>query len=259
MAQNVTIAGNQYPSVPSILIPKTGGGGNATFTDTSPTTASASDVAQGKIFFDSTGSQQTGTASGGSAVIQSLSVTQNGTYTAPTGVDGYSPVTVNVSGGGGASNIVTGTFKGTTTGEAIDVTLNYSGSGYPIVIVIYPKDGTYNPNSTYYSLIERYAINFSVAVKNVITTIPTYQSTGDENKYSISVRYKSSTSSPTTYTNNTSGIDAVLCSGSDASNSVSNVIKFKNATKMSVYIKNPAANYGFAANIEYTYHVIYSS
>lgn len=65
MAQNVTIAGNQYPSVPSILIPKTGGGGNATFTDTSPTTASASDVAQGKIFFDSTGSQQTGTASGG--------------------------------------------------------------------------------------------------------------------------------------------------------------------------------------------------
>ena len=37
---------------------------------------------------------------GGSAVIQSLSVTENGTYTAPAGVDGYSPVTVNVSGGG---------------------------------------------------------------------------------------------------------------------------------------------------------------
>lgn len=103
MAQNVTIAGNQYPSVPSILIPKTGGGGNATFTDTSPTTASAPDVAQGKIFFDSTGTQQTGTASGGSAVIQSLSVTQNGTYTAPVGVDGYSPVTVSVSGGGSSS------------------------------------------------------------------------------------------------------------------------------------------------------------
>ena len=38
---------------------------------------------------------------GGSAVIEPLSVTQNGTYTAPSGVDGYSPVTVNVSGGGG--------------------------------------------------------------------------------------------------------------------------------------------------------------
>ena len=44
-------------------------------------------------------------ASGGSdPVIQPLSVTENGTYTAPAGVDGYSPVTVNVpsSGGGGS-------------------------------------------------------------------------------------------------------------------------------------------------------------
>ena len=35
---------------------------------------------------------------GGSAVVQPLSVTQNGTYNPPSGVDGYSPVTVNVSG-----------------------------------------------------------------------------------------------------------------------------------------------------------------
>ena len=41
---------------------------------------------------------------GGSAVIESLSVTENGTYTAPSGVDGYSPVTVNVSGGGGGGD-----------------------------------------------------------------------------------------------------------------------------------------------------------
>lgn len=33
---------------------------------------------------------------GGSAVIESKSITQNGTYTAPTGVDGYNPVTVAV-------------------------------------------------------------------------------------------------------------------------------------------------------------------
>ena len=33
---------------------------------------------------------------GGSAVIQSLSVTKNGKYEAPEGVDGYSPVNVNV-------------------------------------------------------------------------------------------------------------------------------------------------------------------
>lgn len=38
---------------------------------------------------------------GGSANIQPLSVTANGTYTATGNVDGYSPVTVSVSGGGG--------------------------------------------------------------------------------------------------------------------------------------------------------------
>lgn len=37
-----------------------------------------------------------GGGEGGEAVIRSLSVTKNGTYTAPSGVDGYSPVTVNV-------------------------------------------------------------------------------------------------------------------------------------------------------------------
>lgn len=39
---------------------------------------------------------------GSGAVVQPLSVTQNGTYNPPSGVDGYAPVTVNVSGGGGA-------------------------------------------------------------------------------------------------------------------------------------------------------------
>lgn len=38
----------------------------------------------------------------GSGVVQPLSVTQNGTYNPPSGVDGYAPVTVNVSGGGGS-------------------------------------------------------------------------------------------------------------------------------------------------------------
>lgn len=40
---------------------------------------------------------------GSTPVINSLSVTENGTYTAPTGVDGYSPITVNVSGSSGIS------------------------------------------------------------------------------------------------------------------------------------------------------------
>lgn len=64
MAQNVTLWGANYQNVPAIYVPKTGGG-TAKFTDVSGTTAAVSDVASGKVFFDSSGNQQTGTASGG--------------------------------------------------------------------------------------------------------------------------------------------------------------------------------------------------
>ena len=101
MAQNIELMGAQYSAVPAVVLPKTGGG-TARFTDTSGVTATAADVASGKIFVDASGEEQTGTASGGrSAEIEPLTVTENGTYTAPDGVDGYSPVTVNVAGGGG--------------------------------------------------------------------------------------------------------------------------------------------------------------
>ena len=98
--------------------------GETTVIDISPTTAVESDVAQGKIFFKASGEQATGTNSGGSSDgavtqdqdgylvlsdepgtnidVEPLSVTTNGTYTAPTGT-AYSPVTVNVSGGGGTT------------------------------------------------------------------------------------------------------------------------------------------------------------
>ena len=42
----------------------------------------------------------------GSGVIQPLSVTQNGTYNPPSGVDGFAPVIVNVSGGGTTDEIL---------------------------------------------------------------------------------------------------------------------------------------------------------
>ena len=101
MAQDITWLDNQYENVPFVELPKTGGG-NALFTDVSPTTAVDADVASGKIYFKADGSQSTGTGSGGGVDVESLSVTSNGTYTAPTG-KAYSPVVVNVSGGGGSA------------------------------------------------------------------------------------------------------------------------------------------------------------
>lgn len=64
MSQNITWLGASYSDVPAVTLPKTGGG-TARFSDTTPTTATASDVASGKIFFDASGTITTGTGSGG--------------------------------------------------------------------------------------------------------------------------------------------------------------------------------------------------
>lgn len=61
---NVRLWGATYSNVPAITVPAYPSG-TATFTDTSPTTAVAADVASGKIFFDAQGNRQTGSASGG--------------------------------------------------------------------------------------------------------------------------------------------------------------------------------------------------
>lgn len=64
MSKNITWLGSSYSGVEKIDLPQTGGG-TARFTDTSPTTATDSDVASGKIYYKSDGSQSTGTNSGG--------------------------------------------------------------------------------------------------------------------------------------------------------------------------------------------------
>ena len=70
---NITLMGASYSDVPAVTLPQTGGG---------------------TVTFYENG--------GGGVEVESLSVTQNGTYTAPTG-KAYSPVTVSVSGGGSVS------------------------------------------------------------------------------------------------------------------------------------------------------------
>lgn len=77
MAQNITLMGASYSDVPSVNLPKTGGG-TASFTDVTDTTAAAGDVASGKYFYTSSGVRTQGTASGGGG---SSVQTATGTFT----------------------------------------------------------------------------------------------------------------------------------------------------------------------------------
>ena len=104
MAKNIDFMGATFPDVPSIRLPQHEGG-LVSFDDTSDGNIQPADVTQGKIGY-AQGQRVVGTAVPSTPKIQSLSVTENGTYTAPSGVDGYSPVTVNVSGGGGTDRLV---------------------------------------------------------------------------------------------------------------------------------------------------------
>ena len=122
MAQQVKVMGAIYSDVPSLLLPDENNVMHH-FDDTSVTTATAADVAEGKVFIASDGTITTGTASGGGSVVVvdtpdghggtireitatnvttliEKTITENGTYDpGDDDADGYSIVTVNVSGG----------------------------------------------------------------------------------------------------------------------------------------------------------------
>lgn len=87
-------------------------------TDTKPTTGVANgskciEMDTGKKYMlneeDSEWEELPSSGGGGGTTVEELSVTQNGTYTAPSG-KAYSPVTVNVSGGSSDFSTATVTF-----------------------------------------------------------------------------------------------------------------------------------------------------
>lgn len=118
-----------------------------TIIDISDTTATASDVLNSKWFYTAAGQKIQGTGTGGGSggnvwqdaqgyvhlddegttpiTVEPLSVTQNGTYTATTG-HAYSPVTVNVSGGGGGLEYEEGTW--TPSEDVVTPTINFTNT-----------------------------------------------------------------------------------------------------------------------------------
>ena len=80
MAQNITLLGASYSAVPAVTLPKTGGG-TASFTDVTDTTAAAADVATGKYFYTAAGVRTQGTNSGGGGESKNTQVVQGTTRT----------------------------------------------------------------------------------------------------------------------------------------------------------------------------------
>lgn len=81
MAQNITLLGASYSAVPAVTLPKTGGG-TASFTDVTDTTAAAADVASGKYFYTAAGVKTNG------ALNFSTIYTGSSAPSSATGVDG---------------------------------------------------------------------------------------------------------------------------------------------------------------------------
>lgn len=169
---------------------------------------------------------------------------------------------IQTGGGGGCTRMVTGTFTtGSTRAGTGTVSIAYTGTGYPIAVMVYMKSGTYDPDDSWYNTLAQYDADGFMAIKAQMSSTPTFVSSGSvpANQATATVVYKSNASTATTHTRSGSQ-SAVMYNSSDASTGY-NCIRFKNSTKtMSYYIGNKASNrVGLAPSKEYAYIVIYSS
>ena len=160
------------------------------------------------------------------------------------------------TGGGGSSNLVTGTFTGTTAGEALTVSIPYTGSGYLMILLIYPSGGMYKSGSAIATLAKAKAVVTLSRIKQDFSTAPTFSGSGDENKGSYSALYKTSDSDPSSYGNN-GAFTGTMYTPDAASTSIGTLVRINSNTQFATRIVD--SNYGFAQNIEYTYLAVYSS
>lgn len=160
-------------------------------------------------------------------------------------------------GGSGSSKYVSGTFTGETAGEAIDITVPYTGNGFPIAIAIYPSSGTFKEGSPIAVLVQKSAVAAYAAMKVDTSSEPSYASADsslEKNKMTYMARYKNSDEDPAALS--TSSGETAIFTGYSASTSPGSVVRMSSATAMSVMIAG--TSYGFPADIEYTYQITYS-
>lgn len=199
-----------------------------------------------------TGTPVTVTAS--ELVSGNLPITANGNNI---DVTNYETVSVNVPTGGGAANLITGTFTTPSASGAHTLTLPYTGSGYPIALFVFVADGEYTSGSDWYNAIKRYAIGQFTIAKSNTQIAPSYGTSGAANQGVTSWIYKSSTSSATSYSRS-SAMNTNSFSSSNATSTAAQVCRFRSATQLSYYVIG-SSNYGLMPETEYRYIAFYSS
>lgn len=163
--------------------------------------------------------------------------------------------------GGGASNVVTGTFtallNGKTTITSVDVP--YTGSGYPVFVAVYVHGGISDPSNTgWYNVVGKSKIGIWTAAKNS-SSAPS----DGKAEFSTSCLYKSSDSKWNTYAYVSQGGDVYQEGGNPIAPNVSNnnpsyVVVMDGPSTLKVVCSSSDNNYSFQANTEYDYCIVYS-
>ena len=196
---------------------------------------------------------------GGGSTLITKSITENGTYDASDdNADGYSEVTVSVPTG---SLLVRGTFTPSSSdkGTSTNITIPYSGNGYPVSCLIYPSAGAYKSGSDMYELIQDKVVAIFCAIKSDMGTAPDYYDSTDLSKngvFSFGV-YKDGSSDKTSYSYGMAKEYSMYIERWGAGETHSGCARFNSATTLAVYVAN--TSYGFKDGIEYTYEIVYSS
>lgn len=189
-------------------------------------------------------------------VIEPKAITENGTYSAPEGVDGFNPVTVHVSGGGAIIEPKTITENGTYSAPS-------GVDGYnPIDVLVTPlledkyinENGLYSPSEGYDGIR---SVNVDVPIPSIvplsITENGTYESSGGSGFNPIMVNvpvihkmmnnFNQRVGSAMSIVYNLSGINILWNGGDDIPSALSSIQDIKGASKLDISFTSGTSYY----------------
>lgn len=195
----------------------------------------------------------------GSATLITKSITANGTYNASSdGADGYSQVTVNVSGGGGSTNIVSGDFTAGTAGTVQTINIPYTGTGYIVSLMISVDGGL--RGEYFYNVEHRYACGMFCGSKYYVTQAPNYTA-NNANYNGLTVLGTIKGTSGTAYSNvgsGSSGSAVIYATADPSASSITSIVRITSKNVIKVFISESSSGYGFLSGAKYNYVVVYS-